>query len=54
VGVGAWLALVVVAALAVVTGRLVIKRVPVRSVHRVAGGVFAVFAVLAALEAAFS
>jgi putative Ca2+/H+ antiporter (TMEM165/GDT1 family) len=54
VGVGAWLALVVVAALAVVTGRLVIKRVPVRFVHLVAGGVFAVFAVLAALEAAFS
>jgi putative Ca2+/H+ antiporter (TMEM165/GDT1 family) len=54
VGVGAWLALVVVAALAVVTGRLVVKRVPVRFVHRVAGGVFAVFAVLAALEAAFS
>jgi putative Ca2+/H+ antiporter (TMEM165/GDT1 family) len=54
VGVGAWLALVVVAALAVVAGRLVIKRVPVRFVHRVAGGVFAVFAVLAALEAAFS
>jgi len=54
VGVGAWLALVVVAALAVVTGRLIVKRVPVRFVHRVAGGVFAVFAVLAALEAAFS
>ena len=54
VGVGAWLALVVVAALAVVAGRLVVKRVPVRVVHRVAGAVFAVFAVLAALEAAFS
>jgi putative Ca2+/H+ antiporter (TMEM165/GDT1 family) len=54
VGVGAWLALVVVAALAVVAGRLVIKRVPVRFVHRVAGGAFAVLAVLAALEAAFS
>ena len=51
VGVGAWLALVVVAALAVVAGRLVVKRVPVRVVHRVAGAVFAVFAVLAALEA---
>jgi Ca2+/H+ antiporter, TMEM165/GDT1 family len=54
VGVGAWLALVVVAALAVVAGRLVVKRVPVRVVHRVGGAVFAVFAVLAALEAAFS
>lgn len=54
VGVGAWLALVAVAALAVVAGRFVIKRVPVRVVHRVAGGAFAVFAVLAALEAAFS
>jgi Ca2+/H+ antiporter, TMEM165/GDT1 family len=54
VGVGAWLALVVVAALAVVAGRLVVKRVQVRVVHRVGGAVFAVFAVLAALEAAFS
>ncbi len=54
VGVGAWLALVAVAALAVVAGRLVVKRVPVRVVHRVTGGMFAVFAVLAALEAAFS
>ncbi len=51
VGVGAWLALVAVAALAVVAGRLVIKRVPVRFVHRAAGATFAVFAVLAALEA---
>jgi putative Ca2+/H+ antiporter (TMEM165/GDT1 family) len=54
VGVGAWLALVAVAAVAVRAGRLVVKRVPVRVVHRVAGAVFAVFAVLAALEAAFS
>jgi Ca2+/H+ antiporter, TMEM165/GDT1 family len=54
VGLGAWLALVAVAALAVVAGRLVVKRVPVRVVHRVAGGVFAVFAVLATLEAIFS
>jgi putative Ca2+/H+ antiporter (TMEM165/GDT1 family) len=54
VGVGAWLALVAVAAVAVRAGRLVVKRVPVRVVHRVAGVVFAVFAVLAALEAAFS
>ena len=43
-----------VAALAVVAGRLVVKRVPVRVVHRIAGGVFAVLAVLAALEAMFS
>jgi Ca2+/H+ antiporter, TMEM165/GDT1 family len=54
VGVGAWLALVAVAGLAVVAGRLVVKRVPVPVVHRVAGAVFAVFAVLAALEAVFS
>jgi len=54
VGLGAWLALVAVAALAVVAGRLVVKRVPVRVVHRIAGGVFAVLAVLAALEAMFS
>jgi putative Ca2+/H+ antiporter (TMEM165/GDT1 family) len=54
VGLGAWGALVAVAALAVVAGRLVVKRVPVRVVHRVAGVMFAVFAVLAAVEAASS
>ena len=50
-GVGAWVALVAVAALAVVAGKLVVKRVPLHLVHRVAGVLFAVFAVLAAVAA---
>lgn len=51
-GFGAWVALVAVAALAIGAGKLIVARVPLRLVHRVAGGVFAVFAVIAALEAA--
>lgn len=51
VGVGAWVALTVVAAIAVVAGRVIIRRVPVRMVHRVAGVLFAVFAVIAAAGA---
>ena len=51
-GVGAWVALVLVAAaLAVVLGRVVLPRVPLHLVHRVAGALFAVFAVLAACAA---
>lgn len=50
--VGAWLALVAVAALAVFAGRAVVRRVPLRLVHRVAGAAFAVFAVLAGIAAA--
>ena len=53
-GVGAWLALVVVAAVAVVAGRVIVRRVPLRLVHRVAGVAFAVFAVLAGIAAATS
>jgi putative Ca2+/H+ antiporter (TMEM165/GDT1 family) len=49
--VGAWCALVVVAALAVVAGKLVVRRIPLRLVHRVAGALFAVFAALAAAAA---
>jgi putative Ca2+/H+ antiporter (TMEM165/GDT1 family) len=45
-GLGAWLALVAVAALAVVAGRAVVRRIPLRLVHRVAGALFAVFAVV--------
>jgi Ca2+/H+ antiporter, TMEM165/GDT1 family len=44
-------ALTVVAAVAVIAGRLIVRRVPVRMVHRVAGVVFAVFAVIAAVGA---
>lgn len=51
-GIGAWLALVAVAVVAVVAGRVVVRRVPLRLVHRVAGGLFAAFAVLAAVTAA--
>jgi putative Ca2+/H+ antiporter (TMEM165/GDT1 family) len=48
VGIGAWLALVGVAALAVVAGRVIVRRVPVRLVHRVAGVLFGVFALATA------
>jgi Ca2+/H+ antiporter, TMEM165/GDT1 family len=51
VGIGAWLALVGVAVIAVLAGRVIVKRVPVRLVHRVAGGLFAAFAVVAAVSA---
>lgn len=51
-GLGAWVALVAVAAVAVVAGKVIVKKVPLHLVHRVAGGVFAVFAALAALAAA--
>ncbi|MDT4924596.1 MAG: Ca2+/H+ antiporter, family [Pseudonocardiales bacterium] len=50
-GVGAWVALVAVAALAVVAGRVVLKRLPLHLVHRVAGALFAVFAVVAGVAA---
>jgi len=50
VGIGAWLALVSVAAIAVVAGQVVLRRVPVRLVHRVAGIAFAAFALVALIE----
>jgi putative Ca2+/H+ antiporter (TMEM165/GDT1 family) len=50
-GVGAWFALVTVAAVAVVAGRAVVRRVPLRLVHRVAGIAFAGFAIAAAVAA---
>jgi Ca2+/H+ antiporter, TMEM165/GDT1 family len=49
--VGAWLALVSVAAIAVVAGRAVVRRVPLRLVHRLAGAAFGVFAVVAGTAA---
>jgi putative Ca2+/H+ antiporter (TMEM165/GDT1 family) len=52
VAVGAWVALVVVATIATVAGKFVVRRVPLRLVHRIAGAVFAVFAILAAVAAA--
>lgn len=51
-GLGAWVALVLVAAIAVVAGKTVVRRVPLHLVHRVAGLVFAVFALIAAIGAA--
>jgi putative Ca2+/H+ antiporter (TMEM165/GDT1 family) len=50
-GVGAWVALVTVAAVAVVAGRAVVRRVPLRLVHRVAGIAFAGFAIAAVVAA---
>jgi len=51
IGLGAFLALVGVAAVAVLIGRAILRRVPLRLVHRVAAGMFAVFAVLAGVAA---
>lgn len=51
-GVGAWVALVAVAVLATLIGKLVLRRVPLHLVHRAAGVLFAVFAVIAAMAAA--
>ena len=50
-GVGAWVALVAVAVLAVLIGKLVVRRVPLHLVHRAAGVLFAGFAVVAAVAA---
>ena len=51
VGIGAWLALVGVAVIAMLAGRVIVKRVPVRLVHRVAGVLFTAFAVVAVVSA---
>ncbi len=51
VGVGAWLALITVAALAAVAGKLVVRKVALHLVHRIAGVLFAAFALLAAVAA---
>lgn len=51
VGLGAWLALVVVASIAVLVGGRLGDRLPRRGLQRVAGAVFLVFAVVAAVEA---
>lgn len=51
VGIGAWVALSLVAAIAVVAGRVILRRVPVQVVQRVAGVLFAVFAVIAGISA---
>ncbi|GLZ32572.1 UPF0016 family membrane protein [Lentzea sp. NBRC 105346] len=51
VGVGAWLALVAVAGLAVLVGRKLADRLPTHWIQRVAGVVFAVFSALAFWQA---
>jgi putative Ca2+/H+ antiporter (TMEM165/GDT1 family) len=47
VGLGAWLALVTVAGLAVLVGRKLAGRLPTHWIQRVAGVIFAVFGVIA-------
>jgi putative Ca2+/H+ antiporter (TMEM165/GDT1 family) len=51
IGLGAFLALVGVAALAMLVGRVILRRVPLQLVHRIAAAMFAAFAVLAAAAA---
>jgi putative Ca2+/H+ antiporter (TMEM165/GDT1 family) len=51
IGLGAFLALVGVAAMAALLGKVILRRVPLRLVHRVAAVAFTVFAVLAAVAA---
>lgn len=51
IGLGAFLALVGVAALAMVIGKVILRRVPLQLVHRIAATLFALFAVLAAAAA---
>ena len=51
IGLGAFAALVGVAAMATVLGSVILRRVPLHWVHRVAGTLFALFAVLAAAAA---
>jgi putative Ca2+/H+ antiporter (TMEM165/GDT1 family) len=51
IGLGAFAALMAVASLAVVAGKVVLSRVPLQLVHRIAGLLFAVLAVIAAVAA---
>ena len=52
VGLGAFLALVGVALIASILGRVILRRVPLRWIQRIAGLVFSVFAVVAGVSAA--
>ena len=54
VGLGAWIALTGVAAIAVVAGKYIVGRIPIRLVHLVAGTLFTAFAVVALVAAAGS
>jgi len=51
VALGAWCALITVAALAVTAGKWIVQHVPLQVVQRVAGGVFVVFGILTAVSA---
>ena len=51
VGIGAFVALVGIAAVAVVAGKVILKRVPLALFHRAAAGLFGVLAVVAAVAA---
>jgi putative Ca2+/H+ antiporter (TMEM165/GDT1 family) len=51
IGLGAFLALVGVAALAVLIGKAILRRVPLELVHRAAAALFTVFAVIAGVAA---
>jgi putative Ca2+/H+ antiporter (TMEM165/GDT1 family) len=51
IGLGAFLALVGVAGLAVLLGKVVLRRVPLRLIHRLAAALFTALAVLAAVAA---
>lgn len=52
VGIGSWLALVTVAGIAVLVGNRISGHLPARWLQRTAGVLFAVFALVAAYEAA--
>jgi len=49
--VGSWAALLVIAAMAAFLGRKLADRLPIALLHRIAAGLFLVFAVIAAVEA---
>jgi len=51
IGLGAFIALIGVAVLAVWLGKLILRRVPLQLLHRLAAVLFAVFAIIAAVAA---
>jgi Ca2+/H+ antiporter, TMEM165/GDT1 family len=51
IGLGAFLALVGVASLAVVMGKVILRKVPLQLVHQIAAVLFTVFAIIAAIAA---
>jgi putative Ca2+/H+ antiporter (TMEM165/GDT1 family) len=51
VGLGAWVALTTVAVVAIIAGKFIVGRIPLRLVHLVAGALFTAFAVAAIIAA---